>query len=294
MKKLNYELKNMCQRNRDGSFATQKDRHNTLQLLANQLMVLGFQTNTMSVHDLKGRHANRLVEHWREQGISTGTMKNRLAVLRWWAEKTGNLGAVKSNDAYGIGRRQFISSVSKAETLAGRDLSGISPHVAMSLRLQEAFGLRREEAMKFTVSYALQGCSADTATYIILKASWTKGGRPREIPIISLQQRILLKEVSILTGKGSLIPPGRTYREHVREFERESASIGVGHTHGLRHHYAQCRYEALTGQKPPVAGGKSRKAMTPVERLKDDDVRRQISAELGHNRMVVTAVYLGT
>ena len=41
----------------------------------------------------------------------------------------------------------------------------------MSLELQRAFGLRREEAMKFQPSYA------DQKDHITLKASWTKGGR---------------------------------------------------------------------------------------------------------------------
>ncbi|EOC0699269.1 phage integrase N-terminal domain-containing protein [Salmonella enterica subsp. enterica serovar Kokomlemle] len=294
MNKLNYELKNLCKRNHDGAFVTQKNRHNGLQLIASQLEAVGFHTRFMSVHDLKGRHVNRLVSLWKQQALSDATMKNRLAMLRWWAEKIGNPGAVKTSEEYGIGRRQLVTNESKAETLAGKDLSTISPWVALSLRLQEAFGLRREESMKFRVSWALKGQSPDSISAISLKASWTKGGRPRSIPVLTQEQRQLLAEVRQLTGSGSLIPPDRSYREHLRVFERETASVGIGHTHGLRHAYAQRRYEELTGRKPPVLGGSPRRAMRREERRKDDEIRRQISEELGHSRISVTSIYVGT
>ncbi|EGQ5168463.1 integrase, partial [Salmonella enterica] len=273
MNKLNYELKNLCKRNHDGAFVTQKNRHNGLQLIASQLETVGFHTRVMSVHDLKGRHVNRLVALWKQQALSDATMKNRLAMLRWWAEKIGNPGAVKTSEEYGIGRRQLVTNESKAETPAGKDLSMISPWVALSLRLQEAFGLRREESMKFRVSWALKGQSPDSISAISLKASWTKGGRPRSIPVLTQEQRQLLAEVRQLAGSGSLIPPDRSYREHLRVFERETASVGTGHTHGLRHAYAQRRYEELSGRKPPVLGGSPRRAMRREERRKDDEIR---------------------
>ncbi|EDJ8133761.1 integrase [Salmonella enterica subsp. enterica] len=293
MNKLNYELKNLCKRNHDGAFVTQKNRHNGLQLIASQLQAVGFHTRVMSVHDLKGRHVNCLVSLWKQQALSDATMKNRLAMLRWWAEKIGNPGAVKTSEEYGIGQRRLVTNESKAETLAGKELSLISPWVALSLRLQEAFGLRREESMKFRVSWALKGQSPDNASAIGLKSSWTKGGRPRSIPVLTQEQRQLLAEVRELAGSGSLIPPDRSYREHLRVFERETASVGIGHTHGLRHAYAQRRYEELTGRKPPVLGGRSRRTMRREERRKDDEIRRQISEELGHSRVSVTSIYLG-
>lgn len=294
MNKLNYELKNLCKRNHDGAFVTQKNRHNGLQLMADQLQAVGFHTRVMSVHDLKGRHVNRLVSLWKQQALSDATMKNRLAMLRWWAEKIGNPGAVKTSEEYGIGRRQLVTNENKAETLAGKDLTTISSWVALSLRLQDAFGLRREESMKFRVSWALKGQSPDNASVINLKSSWTKGGRPRSIPVLTQEQRQLLAEVRQLTGSGSLIPPARSYREHLRVFERETASVGIGHTHGLRHAYAQRRYEELTGRKPPVLGGRSRRTMRREERRKDEEIRRQISEELGHSRISITSIYLGT
>jgi hypothetical protein len=63
--------------------------------------------------------------------------------------------------------------------------------------------------------------------------------------------------------------------------------------HGLRHRYAQYRYEALTGWKSPAAGGPSARALTFEQRAQDAWARQTISRELGHERLQITAIYLG-
>ncbi|MOA66982.1 hypothetical protein D3C78_1939460 [compost metagenome] len=63
--------------------------------------------------------------------------------------------------------------------------------------------------------------------------------------------------------------------------------------HGLRHRYAQERYEALTGWKAPAAGGPSAQSLTPAQRTLNTQARQTISGELGHERTQITAVYLG-
>ncbi|MDR3157763.1 MAG: hypothetical protein LBU11_01870 [Zoogloeaceae bacterium] len=54
MDDLTYTLRQLCLRNRDGSFATQADRQRSLALMVRQLREAGFrQTRATS---LKGRH----------------------------------------------------------------------------------------------------------------------------------------------------------------------------------------------------------------------------------------------
>jgi len=43
MRDLNHDFKNLCRRNRDGSFATQHDRERMLTLIANHLGEDGFR-----------------------------------------------------------------------------------------------------------------------------------------------------------------------------------------------------------------------------------------------------------
>ena len=68
---------------------------------------------------------------------------------------------------------------------------------------------------------------------------------------------------------------------------------GLRRMHGLRHHYAQARYEALTGWKAPAAGGPPSRTLTREQRLQDAFARQTITYELGHTRLQITAIYLG-
>jgi hypothetical protein len=157
----------------------------------------------------------------------------------------------------------------------------------MSLELQQAFGLRREEAIKFKPSYA------DRGDRLVLKDTWTKGGKAREIPVRNTAQRAVLDRAHRLAGRGSLIPGHRNYRQQLRIYERHTANAGLSKLHGLRHAYAQQRYEELTGWKSPAAGGPSGSALSASERSLDRQVRLAISEELGHEREAITATYLG-
>jgi site-specific recombinase XerC len=284
---LNYQLKQLCQRNRDGSYATQRNRERLLSLMADQLNMLGYRG--LRAQSLKPKHVEALVTKWRQEELSVGTVKNRMGALRWWAQKVDRRNVIaRSNDHYGIPERRFVSSESKAQQVGEADLERVrDPHVRMSLELQQAFGLRREEAIKFRPSYA------DRGDRLVLKDTWTKGGKAREIPMRNAAQREVVARAHRLAGKGSLIPRDRNYRQQLRIYERHTANAGLSKLHGLRHAYAQQRYEELTGWKSPAAGGPTAARLSPDERRLDKAVRLQISLELGHEREPVTAVYLG-
>jgi len=286
MDDLAYSLRMLCQRNRDGSHATQADRLRTLMLASRQLREAGFRQ--MRASSLKGKHVEALLARWQAEGLSAGTLKNRLAHLRWWAEKVGKAGLIPVDNAQlAIADRRFVTNENKARELGSRLERVSDPYVRMSLRLQEAFGLRREESIKFQPSFA------DRSDRIVLKGSWTKGGRPRTIPITSPEQRAALDEARRIVGAGSLIPAEKTYIQQRHTYDGQCKAAGLSHMHGLRHRYAQARYEALTGWKAPAAGGPPTRMLTPAQRAMDDVARQIISRELGHERPQITAVYLG-
>ena len=96
MDDLTYTLRELCQRNRDGSHATQKDRQRMLTLASRQLREAGFRQ--MRATSLKGRHVNVPIERWKAEKLSGGTLKNRMAHLRWWAEKAGRSGIIPADN----------------------------------------------------------------------------------------------------------------------------------------------------------------------------------------------------
>ena len=287
MRDLNHDFKNLCQRNRDGSFATQHDRESILTLIANQLDEDGFQH--LRATGVRSKHVEHLVERWHAEEISAGTFKNRMSALRWLAEKIDKQNIVaRDNAAYGIADRRHVTNVSKAHELDADKLADVSdPYTALSLRLQEAFGLRREESIKLRPTWA------DRGDVLHLKASWTKGGKERDIPIRTEAQRELLQDAKMLAGAGSLIPAEMSYRDQLNRFKAQTARAGIDRVHGLRHHYAQTRYADLTGWKAPAAGGPTSKQLSADQKVIDRQARLTISRELGHEREQITAVYLG-
>ena len=288
MQDLNYQLKQLCERNRDGSHATQAQRHQILQHMADQLHAMGYRR--MEAKSLKPKHVESLITRYQDEGLSSGTIKNRLAHLRWWAEKINKQNVIARDNAhYGIAPRELVSNESKAQELDEDKLSQIKDgHIKASLELQKAFGLRREEAIKFIPSYADQG------KFIQLKATWCKGGKARTVPVRTDEQREVLDRARLIAGKGSLIPPHLKYIEQLRVYEKELAKVGLSKMHGLRHRYAQQRYQELVGRPCPACGGLSSKDLSEEDRLNDKVARYAISAELGHERLQITSVYLGS
>ena len=257
--------------------------------MGEQLVEAGYKK--MHANELKGRHLHTLLQRWRADGLSPGTLRNRLSALRWWAEKIGNSGLLAHNNAhYGIPKRQSAPRATKAKALPDAKLAHVrNAHVRMSLALQRAFGLRREESLK------IKPHQADKGDRLVLQASWTKGGRPREIPIRTLEQREVLDRAKDLVKlkSASLIPGRKNYAQQLRTYEHCTRMAGLDHLHGLRHAYAQERFLELAGFPCPLAGGPHREEMTPEQRESDYEARLIISAELGHSREAITAAYLG-
>lgn len=286
MDDLTYTLRQLCQRNRDGSYNTQADRMRSLALAARQLREAGFRQ--MKASSLKRKHVQALLDRWQGEGLSSGTIKNRLSHLRWWAEKIGKAGILPSdNIQLGVPERRYVTNISKAREQDDRLARITDPHVRVSLRLQAAFGLRREESIKF------QPRHADGGDHIAIKGSWAKGGRDRTVPITTPEQRAVLDEAHRLAGSGSLIPAHKTYIQQRHVYDGQCKAAGLSNMHGLRHRYAQMRYEMLMGWKAPVAGGIHYSAMSAEQRLQDRQVRLHISLELGHGRVDVVSIYLG-
>lgn len=286
MHDLNFELSRICRHNRDGSYGTRDQRYKNLQHIANTLHELGFRH--MRSTSLRHKHVVALIEHWLAQEISPRTIHNRMTFIRWWAEKVGKSQVLYSQNAdYGI-PAQSTEIRNKAQFLTEEEFLRIEDEfVRTSVRLQQAFGLRREESMKFRPSYADQG------GFIRLKGTWTKGGRPREVPVIDKSQRELLELVRRFVGFGSLIPPDKLYKHQIGRYETIISKAGLHNLHGLRHGYAQRRYKTLTGWAAPLAGG-PKFADLPIEEQHIDQVSRlKVSRELGHNRIEITRVYLG-
>ena len=105
--------------------------------------------------------------------------------------------------------------------------------------------------------------------------------------------RTVLYEAHRLVGLGSLIPANKTYIQQRHVYDGQCKAAGLSNMHGLRHQYAQMRYEVLTGWRAPAAGGQQQEMLSANQQLQDLQARQRISRELGHERTSITAIYLG-
>ncbi len=287
---MHTELSNILSHNKDGSFSTQAARKAILHQLADDLNRLGFFN--LSVHGLKPKHVEGIISHWKKQNLKEGTIKNRISHLRWLAQKINKPAIIARNNAYyGIANRAYVTNISKAKHIDNSVIGKVKDdRLKYSLLLQQEFGLRREEAIKFQPKFAI---THDKPGFIRLKASWCKGGRERYVPIKTEKQRTLLAELMKNFPSSSLIPFDSSYVHQLRKYEGECKRLGLMKMHGLRHSYAQKRYFEMTGWSAPAVGGPTRKDLTIHQKDKDYRARMAISQELGHGRETITAVYLG-
>ena len=99
---MNFDLLRLLDGNRQGSHGTRRGRGYVLARAAETPHGLDYRG--LKALGLKGRHIEALVAEWRRQGLWDGTMRNRMAHLRWLAKQIGKPGTVrKDNASYGIG-----------------------------------------------------------------------------------------------------------------------------------------------------------------------------------------------
>ena len=286
---LKHSILNIMKHNRDGSKNTQGSRRRRLMLIANQLVNDGYQLQHIRM--LKPKHIRHLTNSWMKQGLSAGTIKNRMTDLRWIAEKLNLRDLVPSkNDSLNIPHRTYITNNDKSITLSEGQLSKVTDEkVKLSLLLQKEFGLRREESIKIKINQAVVGDE------LHLQGSWCKNGRPRTIKILSPDQRKIIEKCKAHVGQKNhaLIPEDKTYYQQLKKYENELAKADINKAHGLRHAYAQKRYFDLTGFQCPAKGGASRRNLTKEQQDLDRQARELISLDLGHERIDVVAIYCG-
>ena len=282
-----YQIKGVLGKNREGSFATQAARGKILSLVDKQLKEEGF--NNLELKGFKTKHVNVLITRWKSEELSASTIKNRMCQLRWLSNKIGKAGLIpNSNVSLGIPSRTHVTNTDLSKTLDQVHLDELSnENIKVSLQLQAAFGLRREECLKFNPEIAMHD------DFIRLSPSWCKGKRGRDIPIKTDEQRALLDVAKAMSKGGSMIPANLSYVQQQKKYEYQCIKIGLSKAHGLRHTYAQKRYQELTNMPCRVQGGLRIKEMTGQQKETDKYARSIITKELGHGRLEVTSIYLG-
>ncbi|MBD9608839.1 integrase domain-containing protein [Pseudomonas sp. PDM08] len=170
------------------------------------------------------------------------------------------------------------------------------PRAAAIVQLARATGMRLREAILADLPRLKR--EAEHYGKINIQDG-TKGGRsgasaPRWITVDDHIRDALgfAKQVSP-TGSRNLLAPNESYLDFLQGIVCPARDIIHKHDlkgfHKLRAAYACERYEQITHHPAPINGGHCYQ----LDRRLDQEARVQISYELGHNRIVVVAAYIG-
>ena len=277
------------------SHATRDKRADVLYAGFKLLRELGYKLDT--VHSFRGKHMQALAKAWEERGLSPSTLQNNISTFRIFAGWIGKAGMVEHTDRYvtpGAATRTSIATEDRSWTAQNVDIaaklaevSAKDARVGLQMALQATFGLRVRESMQ------LRPNVADKGAYLALTVG-TKGGRDRVVPIDTPEKRELIEKAKTFAASklASTSDPNLTLAQAKNHYYHVLRSCGITRangltSHGLRHGYANDRYEQISGTPSPVRGG------TSPDRETDQAARLEVAEELGHSRESITTHYLG-
>lgn len=270
------------------SYATQAKRNDTLLQGFRDLRQMGFKFKTVLA--LRGKHIDRLMKQWEQEGLSPSTIQNRLSMFRTFANWIGKPGMVRGAEHYlkdpARGKRSYVAAESKTWAAQGVDCHDVIEQIrGESERFADALTLQREFALRSKESLLLRPHLADKGQVLIVSHG-TKGGRTRYVPIQTDAQRAILDKLKgYIKLTESLVPKDKTYAQYRNQYYYTLRKHGVRRdegltAHGLRHEHLNELYKDTTGHDSPVDGGELRKTDPEL----DSFARQIVSERAGHSR----------
>ena len=173
-------------RDKSVSFETMQQRSEILFRCFKELHANGY--TIQDPHNLGLRHIKSLVQSWTEKGLSASAIQNNLSALRTFSGWIGKPGMVPATSEIAPGaRRSSIAAGDKSWAGAAVDkeqvfakIDKIDPFVGQQVRVMDAFGLRRKEAIMFKPHLADRGAYVETPTGAVfpLPPAPSDGSRP--------------------------------------------------------------------------------------------------------------------
>ncbi|MBR3964704.1 MAG: tyrosine-type recombinase/integrase [Clostridia bacterium] len=276
-----------------------KSRHRYYEAAKRFCRFLADNYRLQKFKNVEERHFRAYAEYLKENNAAT-TIQTDLSGIRYFHEKSGSKNKLSKNDHLDLPKRAVgkenrawtPEEISKARAVA-REMGRVD--VEISLDLVPAFGLRIEELCRLKVEYLMH---AKADGQLIVQG---KGKKTRPIPVDENQMKIIKKYLDyakasgrypsdylisssekngVLHEKRSLQNWVSFHREKFMDENRadmkEEGKKDRHETiswHGLRHNYAQRRFEEVSKVSPEKA-------------------KKVVSHDLGHGREEITDIYL--
>jgi len=286
-------------KDKDVSHKTRQDRQQFYFAFFHELRSNDDVKMKVRPRNLAQRQVAFMVRRWVARGLEPGTIQLYLSYLRTFTEWIGHQGTVLPPAKYVTDPARVARSYAAVadKSWSAHDVnpqakiaqvSAFDAYVGAQLLMALTYNMRIKEAV-MCVPHA-----AEIDGQLEIRRG-TKGGRQRFVPIDTPEKRATLEAAKrqVASKDASLGRPGKSLKQNLRriryvmkKFGITKADLGVT-AHGLRHEYANDRYQRFAGVPSPVRGG------PPIARDVDRAARLRLAEELGHSRENVSNAYLG-
>jgi integrase len=295
----------------NGKVASERTRRLTKEVMCaaiSRLHDLGYKLQDPK--NIGERHVSVLMKDaWYNKKKKIKTIQNELSRMRVFCGMLGKVGMVGRLEKYlpDIDPKQLVvhTSARRSKSWSAYDINLVEKfkevdakdwRLGLMLRLEVAFGLRRQEVLKCDPH------AQDYGNYLQVFPGHGKGGRWRNVPILSPAQRTILDFVKSQVPKNEPLgwkctKSGKVagLKQNIRRYENLMVSLGftkagAGVTgHGLRAQFAE-NQSLLMDILPPTLGGTSNQMAREDLRMN----RTRLAQALGHNRYSITNAYIGS
>jgi len=217
------------------------------------------------LENLKPGHVSAYVADMQQQGLSPGTMANRMSAVRELAATIGKANIVhRTNAEYGINRvrnnpviadREGIEQIKAALAERAQQGDRVAMMTYAASLLRDAFGLRSKESIMSSWLLMHEG-------RLYLRVEGAKGGRVRDLEVRTTEQLNAAHQIDAVatalgSGTGRIIPPELTLKQAYNAQRSLWRELG-GNRQDKTHMHAQ-RHDRL--QRMQQEGASKREIM---------------------------------
>ncbi|MRR56054.1 MAG: hypothetical protein EG822_16395 [Deltaproteobacteria bacterium] len=252
--KLMHEaLKKMGKMRNCGSLTKAKHKSNLKSIVA-----FADSRGLQHIDHMNQRFTTAYVETLKEKGHSPSTIQSHLSTLRDLAHNIGKPNIVhRKNEDYGQeairrGLDRNSPKTERNEVLwkeAREALYAKAEWLGIAFDLRDSLGLRMKESLMTNKVFVderknlyFQIDKGEKLETIIIKAAGTKGGRPRDLEIITDKQRKAidrLVDYQQRTGKLSIMPPDLTWTQAYNMQKNACHRLGLTRENNCNNHIAR-------------------------------------------------------
>ena len=205
-------------------------------------------TSIHGIKDIKVKHAEKLVDFWKKNGISNRTIQNRMSVLRTSLVKVGMTNSANSErlTTKNLGIQASRNGTHSAPTIEyiNEKVSKLDSSFSICANLQIHIGLRAREAVSAGSSISTWMKEIENGGIIVTRG--TKGGKSRRVDFSNEDRRkkaitAIKDAISYCKSHGEMIIKSSSLEGAMRSYQRALLAVGFSGSeasHCFRYYFA--------------------------------------------------------